>query len=313
MVTADVLVIGAGVSGLTTAVCLAEAGRNVRIVAERLPKATTSAVAGASWGPYMVEDQRVLYWSSVTRRALEQIATWGSTGVRLVNGLEASEEPMDPPGWATEVSDFRLCRPDELPARYASGWRYTIPLVEMPMYLGYLEERLASAGGEIAVGTIGSFAEVAEKARALVNCTGLGARTLVPDDGVFAVRGQLVVVTNPGVDWFFQDNADGEELTYFLPHDGHVVLGGSAVEDSRDELPDPDVAQRIIDRCAKIEPRLRHAEIIDNRVGLRPTRAHVRVERGEVEGVPIVHNYGHGGAGLTLSWGCAQEVVRLLG
>jgi len=51
----DVLVVGAGVSGLTTAVCLAEAGRGVEIRADRLPPDTTSAVAGALWGPHLVE------------------------------------------------------------------------------------------------------------------------------------------------------------------------------------------------------------------------------------------------------------------
>ena len=39
--------IGAGVAGLTTAVCLAESGLAVTIQAGELPRQTTSAVAGA--------------------------------------------------------------------------------------------------------------------------------------------------------------------------------------------------------------------------------------------------------------------------
>jgi D-amino-acid oxidase len=42
-------------------------------------------------------------------------------------------------------------------------------------------------------------------------------------------------------------------------------------------------------------------------VGLRPGRTAVRLERmGN-----IIHNYGHGGGGYTVAWGCASEVGRL--
>ncbi|MEH1945315.1 MAG: FAD-dependent oxidoreductase, partial [Nostoc sp.] len=45
----NILVIGAGVSGLTTAICLREAGFNVVIVADRFAPDLTSIVAGALW------------------------------------------------------------------------------------------------------------------------------------------------------------------------------------------------------------------------------------------------------------------------
>jgi D-amino-acid oxidase len=312
----EILVIGAGVSGLTTAVCLVEAGRSVRVLAQLPPKDSTSAVAGASWGPYMVEDRRVLRWSAVTRFMLEEIAAEPGTGVRLVNGIEAADEPMEPPEWAVEVPDFRLCWPDELdqlPSIYVCGWRYTIPLVDMPVYLDYLAKRLTGAGVEIEIGAVSSFAEIMGQAGAFVNCTGLGARRLVPDPTVFATRGQLIVVENPGVDQFFQDNTHSDELTYILPHGDRVVLGGCATQYSENRQPVRRIAERIIERCAAIEPALRDARVIEDRVGLRPTRTQVRTERVDLDGVPLIHNYGHGGAGLTLSWGCAQEVCRLIG
>lgn len=306
----DVLVIGAGVSGLTTGVCLAEAGLTVRVLAQRPPQETTSAVAGASWGPYMVHDARVLHWSSITREILEEIAnTDSANGVRLVSGLEAAPYEMQPPVWAYDVPGFRPCVPEELPPGYVTGWRYTIPLVDMPSYLAYLQRRLNAAGAAIEVRTVESFADVAADARAIVNCAGLGARELVPDPAVVPVRGQLVVVDNPGVDSFFQDSAEHGDLTYFLPHGAHVVLGGIATEGSEDTEPDLAVAAEIVARCAAIEPLFRDAKVIEHRVGLRPTRPQVRVERADVDGVPVVHNYGHGGAGLTISWGCAREVL----
>jgi|SRR5580704_7923258 D-amino-acid oxidase len=79
----------------------------------------------------------------------------------------------------------------------------------------------------------------------------------------------------------------------------------------RSSLPDLDLAAAIIARCAAIEPRLRGAAVIGHRVGLRPTRPEIRVEAEQVGGSLLIHNYGHGGAGVTVSWGCAAEVATL--
>src|SRR5690242_377533 len=143
----DVLVIGAGVSGLTSAILLAEAGVRVRVVAALRPGATTSAAAGASWGPYLVSDPRIIRWSAATLAALRRIAAEGDqTGVRLVPGMEAADHVLEVPDWARHGEGFRECTPDELPPGYVSGWRYKIPLIAMPTYLAYLEARLARAG-----------------------------------------------------------------------------------------------------------------------------------------------------------------------
>jgi D-amino-acid oxidase len=310
----NVLIIGAGVSGLTTAVCLAEAGMAVRVLTKQPPSETTSAMAGASWGPYMVTDSRILQWSTVTLAALERIAVEEpDSGVRLTPGLEVSIELTEPPDWARQVRGYRPCHPGERPQpeRYTTGWVYTIPLVDMPRYLRYLERRLNAAGTVIELVTVHSFAEVADLAPVVVNCAGLGARELADDGDLYPIRGQILVVENPGIDRFFQDDAEGE-LTYFLPHGDHVVLGGSAVTGSEDLAVDEEATAAIIKRCAEIEPLLRNAKVIKPRVGLRPTRPRVRVEREEADGYTLIHNYGHGGGGLTLSWGCARDVLALV-
>ena len=178
----DVVVIGAGVSGLTSAVCLAESGRRVRLLAARPPRQTTSAAAGASWGPYLVRDPRVMHWSTVTLTTLESIAqNEQRSGVRLTDGLEAAIAFVEPPNWALTVSGFRLCTPDELPEGYITGWRYTIPIVDMPTYLEYLLRRLEAAGTQVEIGHVSSFAQLAEHAPVVVNCSGMGAAELVPD------------------------------------------------------------------------------------------------------------------------------------
>jgi D-amino-acid oxidase len=309
----DVLIIGAGVSGLTTAICLAEAGLAVRVLAQRPPLQTTSAVAGASWGPYMVRDPRVLRWSAESLAELQNIArSDASLGVRLVSGLDATDYPTEPPDWARTVTGFRECQGDELPTGYVSGWRYVIPLVDMPTYLRYLERRLASAGTVVEIGYVNSLSEITNQAPVIVNCSGLGSRKLANDAELFPTRGQLVVVKNPGIRWFFQDDTKGEGLTYFLPHGDRVVLGGCATPGSEDESVDFTQAQGILERCAAVEPLLRDPVILEHRVGLRPTRPQVRVELCDVDGAAVIHNYGHGGAGLTLSWGCAREIEQMI-
>lgn len=308
----DALIIGAGVSGLTTAVCLAESGLRVKIWAAEPPEQTTSYAAGAMWGPYLVEPVgRVRMWSARTLDVLQQLAADPATGVRLVSGIEASRTPGEQPAWGDQLDGFRMCEPSELPDGFAAGWRYTAPLVDMPVYLGYLRRRLETAGGDIETRRIDSLDRAAGLATVVVNCAGMGAHDLVPDPELTPVRGELVVIENPGIAEFFaEDTGLSPDLLHLYPQGDKVVLGGTAQPGVWSREPDPDTAAAIVARCAEVEPRLRGAKVIAHRVGLRPTRPCVRVEEDRLYGVGVVHNYGHGGAGLTLSWGCAFEISR---
>src|SRR2546430_1818631 len=145
-VPSEVLVFGAGVSGLTTAVCLAEIGFAVCIRTLDLPHATTSCAAGAIWSPYLVSHPNVEVWGAQTLEALAKLADDPATGVRMVTGTEASRTPVEPPDWAVRVEDFRWCTPGELPDGFVGGWRYTVPVVDMPAYLSYLAGRPTDAG-----------------------------------------------------------------------------------------------------------------------------------------------------------------------
>ena len=310
----DALVIGAGVSGLTTAICLAEAGLRVTIWTAEPPQQTTSYAAGAMWGPYLVEPvDRVRVWSAQTLDVLRQLATDPQTGVRLVSGIEASRKPVDPPEWGNQLDGFRLCGADEMPDGFVAGWRYTAPIVDMPTYLGYLEQRFAAGGGRIEIRRIDSLDQAAGVAPVVVNCAGIGARDLVPDPELAPIRGQLVVVENPGITEFFsEDTGLSHDLLHFYPQGETVLLGGTAQPGDWRREPDRGTAEAIIARCANVEPRLQGVQVIGHRVGLRPTRRCVRVEGQWLDSAALIHNYGHGGSGITLSWGCAVEVVAKL-
>lgn len=306
---ADVIVVGGGVSGLTTALQLAERGLRVRVWSRDPAAGTTSAVAGALWWPYRIEPGALVSgWSVETLRVYEELAAApAETGVRRVAGVHGGERLAALGPWARELDQV-----SEVP----EGLRVTLPLIDMPVHLRWLEGRLAAAGGVVERRAVDGFGEAAAEARVVVNCTGLGARELVPDAGVRPVRGQLVVVENPGVEeWFTRADPASSATTYFFPQPGGLLLGGTAEVDDRRTEPDPGTAREIVERCARVRPEIAGARVIGHRVGLRPARdAGVRIEAEELPGGGLlVHNYGHGGAGVTVAWGCARAAARLVG
>jgi D-amino-acid oxidase len=307
----DVLVIGAGVIGLTTAIRAAEAGMEVRVLAADPPRETTSAVAGAMVGPLLTPPgDRSRAWAQAT---IDELITGPvSPGVRVTRGMLAARPAGMLPPFAEEIPGFRLCAPEELPPGFGTGFWVELPLVDTPIYLDHLVERLQAAGGELELGRVASLADAARAAPRVANCAGLGARELVPDPTLQPVRGPKVVVENPGLDTFFMEAPLGPAWTAYLPHGDHVVLGGRAAEGDERLDPDPAEAVEILAACAEVEPRLAGARILDHRVGLRPARPAVRLEAERVDGALIMHNYGHGGEGVMQSWGCAAETVALL-
>ncbi len=313
--TADVAVLGAGVIGLTTAITLAEGGRRVLVRSAEPPGATTSAAAGALWGPWLAEPRdRVLGWARHTLDVLTRLATLYGTGVHMTAGKDISTRHHQPPSWFSLLPDARPCTPGELPAGYPHGVRYTAPLVDMPAHLSYLTGRLAAAGGTIEISPVTTLQEAAALAPVVLNCTGMGARALASDDTLCPVRGQHLVTTNPGISQFTEvDTSDSPDLIAIYPHEDHLVLGGTAEPGRWDREPFPQTAAAILARCTAIEPRLRTAQITGHRVGLRPTRDEVRLEEQAGTGhARLIHNYGHGGAGVSLAWGCAHEVATLI-
>ncbi|MFD9222594.1 FAD-dependent oxidoreductase [Streptomyces sp. NPDC060064] len=313
----DVTVVGGGVIGLTTAIVLAESGRRVRVWTRDAAEETTSAVAGALWWPYRIQPERpVGDWSIASLRVYEKLAARPEeTGVRLVAGVQAGERLTRLGSWAAQVEGLREARARELPQGYDCGLWARIPLIDMPVHLAWLRRRFEAAGGTLETRTVGGFAEAAEEARVVVNCTGIAARRLVPDDRVRAVRGQLVLVENPGIEeWCTAVDHASDRTTYFFPQPGRLILGGTADEDDWRLEPDPATAEEIVARCALIRPEIADARILGHRVGLRPARTEgVRIEAGPLPGGGLlVHNYGHGGAGVTVAWGCAEAAARLV-
>ncbi|MFE7541376.1 FAD-dependent oxidoreductase [Streptomyces platensis] len=315
----DVRVVGGGVIGLTSAVALAEDGHRVRVLSRDAAGGTTSAVAGGLCWPYRIQPyERAVAWSVRSFQVLTELAERpAETGARMVTGTMTAATGGADDGlaaWYDAVPGLRRARAEELPEGCASGWRARTPLVDMPTHLRYLEQRLTAAGGTLERREVTSLEEAGAAADVVVNCSGLGARALVPDPDVHPVQGQLVVVENPGIEeWSVSADTGASDTTYLLPQPYGLVLGGTARENAWSREPDPAVAAAIVARTARRFPELARARVLAHKVGLRPARPAVRLTAERLSGgMPCVHNYGHGGAGVTVAWGCADEVLRMV-
>jgi D-amino-acid oxidase len=311
-----IVVVGAGVSGLTSAILLAEAGWPVRVWAAAMPQQTTSAVAGAVWAPPRPAERAAmtLDWTRHSLRVFRELAEDPGTGVRLAPALVVGELAEDAArsSAAELIPELRPADPADVPEGFAVGFRATVPMIDMPQYLDYLTRRLTAAGCQIEAREVRSLADAADAAPVVINCTGLGAGALTGDDTLRPLFGQHVVLTNPGLRQAFLELNNGPEWTCFFPHPQRVVCGGISVPGRWDATPDPNLTDRIVQRCRRIEPRLGEAEVIETITGLRPDRPSVRVESEPLGRARCIHNYGHSSNGVTLSWGCARDVVRLV-
>jgi D-amino-acid oxidase len=311
----EVLVVGCGVSGLTSGIRLIEEGFSVEIVTDATTPNTTSDRAGAIWYPHPHEPQeRTLVWARRTRERLLELASVPDAGISVIERIEVFDHPAPDPWWMPAAGVVRRLHPEELPPGYRDGIVTDVPLIETPIYMRYLMERFRRLGGTIRVidHPIIDLRELLHERRLLVNCTGLGAGRLFNDPDLFPIRGQVVKVSNPGLRRAITDRTGHLALSYIIPRSDGCILGGTRVDGEWSTEVDQETSRGILERCRTLEPGVRDAQVLDAWVGLRPGRAVVRVEQDKLDDRHIViHNYGHGGSGFTLSWGCADDVAEL--
>ena len=205
----------------------------------------------------------------------------------------------------------RRCADDALPPGYTDGHAFVAPVIEMPVYLGYLMDRFLESGERVEHRAVTSLEEAGEE-RVVVNCAGLGARELVGDPSIEPMRGQIVRVRNPRPRTFRARRREPGRRNLRDPTLGRLHPGRHSRR--RRGTPSPTHrSQR--PSCA--------AAWLSNRGSRRPgaraqggseagtTRDPAR-NRGRIQEPAARHSYGHGGSGVTLSWGCAEETLRLV-
>ncbi len=304
---------GAGVSGLTTAILLSEHGYKVKIITRELPEDTVSSVAAAIWLPYQVYPvQKVNSWSRTTLETYRELAAATTSGVSFIeHHIFCYQNKI--PEWLDSLPEENLESTDQVNIDNRTLDRHiiNIPLIETQIYLPYLVDRFKSNGGTFQIEEIKNPTDYDSKLN--INCTGLGSRELFNDTKLTPIQGQVVKVEKPknvtsiATDFHFGEH--NNKLSYVIPRKDGIVLGGTSEKGEESLIVDNDLSKEILQECSKYGDDFTNSKILEVKVGLRPGRTEIRLEKDK--DLNIIHNYGHGGAGFTVSWGCAKEVLLL--
>jgi D-amino-acid oxidase len=240
---------------------------------------------------------------------------------RELPGIDFQRSPLVP----SQVIHF----PDMGDRVFTSQLQFRSVVARMPDYLRFLQMK-AESFRPIAFEHrwIDGFSDLLGRHDFVINCTGWGAKRLVQEDPSTArmrlLAGLVVRVeaSNQSFAFSLGHGVFAKEPLYIVPRQGSridSICGGTAIEIHGDVDPRNPFPMEIDERCDKIYRRcvaasdsIRDGNRCENLAGLRPMRDAVRIEHDPMN-ARLIHCYGHGGSGLTLSWGSANRVAELIG
>nr|CAB3236197.1 D-amino-acid oxidase-like [Phallusia mammillata] len=314
-----VCVVGGGIIGLSSAYKVLQdvPGSQVTVYSSKFSPDTTADISAGFIFPYACGgDQRLLeLWFKQTLDRLCELYKRDDAfeiGIAPLSGYAVDAEAPD--SIRKYFPDFREVgdREKELYV-HCEGTTYfmTTYTCECLKYLPWLMKEFKKLGGNVLQKHVEKLEDV-DGFDIVINCTGIEAKKLIPTDDMQPDRGQIIIVKAP---WIKQFKLVGDD-TYILPRLTDVVLGGThQIGNYSLELSEP-TRKHIFKTCCELEPSLKHCEVIGSKVGLRPRRSCVRVELTSMfvngRNVALIHNYGHGGSGVTLHWGCAKQTSALV-
>ena len=313
MIRPRIIVLGAGVSGLTTAVTMVLAGCDVVIYAAEGPAQTTSALAAAIWHPfYQAPDLVYLERARQTYATMRRLSADAASGVRMRMLTEYFQRDAGPPWWTECASGLERLAPADVPSRFACAYRMDVPVADAAVYLRYLMTLFLELGGRYVAQRVGDPASLLGDAEHVVNCCGYGSRPIGDSDLSLSRAIVLRAERDAAVRGCFIDDSDPQAPTYVVERNEDVVLGGTADPDLTSTVIGERQVEDIVRRCTGLCEGVAALRVVEVRLGFRPMRRVTRVAC-DAHHPRLLHNYGHGGGGFTLSWGCANEVLRLTG
>ncbi|CAF0912911.1 unnamed protein product [Didymodactylos carnosus] len=232
----------------------------------------------------------------------------GSTGTPAATGIPD-------PSYKDIIYNFRHLNENELsdifPDKYKYGYFCTTFYVDTRKYMKYLTKQLTDKQVMFIKKKINSLTEFIGVYDIVINCLGFGAREVCHDTKIRPIRGQMIRVHAPWIKHFYYT----DDNCYLIPNVDSLCLGGTRQLDNENVQVDSNDKDGIWKRCLRLCPSLAQAEILWDWAGLRPNREPVRLEieiyQNDIKKLSVVHNYGHGGNGISLSWGCACDATKL--
>lgn len=360
-----ICVLGAGVSGLSTAYLLLEQGYQVYMISRDDPEKDSSRpdfsslFPAASVIPHGIHTGQLIELFRISKSYFEDLLKKGFPGISITQHFELFSYSKEVPEYAGEMNQFEVLDefknkfyPDHSKFKAISGWKFPTYLADWPIYFPHLISTVLEkvSGFEVRNLNQGDLSSLPYDV--IINCTEIGSIDLFNDTSPGLIhRGHLITIPDappllnddgqavsynfsPGRQAYQSETGNPQDVyCYSRQHD--IVLGGSRQQGTIDRnvtwtgennqepittVDGLDLPSQILELHEEIlrhsfDYKLPSVTKMRSKVGYRFTRSEnngLRLETGEIADKLVIHNYGHGGAGVTLSWGCAQKVVDLL-
>jgi len=248
-----IAVLGSGVMGLTAATLLLELNLPVTLYTEKTWDTTTSSVAGGQWAPSIVN-----YADEGQFKEILEVS-YRTFKASIGNGFGVSERPNYTPKADAALDLVLNLLPGLLPPRQTltrlpfkhhtkGGYLYQTLLVEPPIFLKRLDCDLRAKGVPIVTRTFSTLKEVLSLSEdIIVNCMGLGVKTIWNDPSLRPRKGQLAILpAQPLLTYLYSQSG------YLFPRSDSVIIGGSIEDTFSSPACDPLYCRGLVDHMASL-------------------------------------------------------------
>jgi D-amino-acid oxidase len=311
-----IVVIGAGVIGITTAITLLEQNYKVTVISKDKPFATNSDIAVASWHPSSNKRpllQRLCIESLPVFDELSKVAGSGVSWISVVKYMKTYDSYKENP-WMKLVKSKAEFSPSIVTSEvYPYRLMLRVPLADVNFYRPFLFRLFEKLGGKLEQVKIESFTDLTGSYDAIINCSGWETKYLQRDARVHPIRGQTTILEVPADYKTPISFGNGHLNAYaiFRPESHDCVIGTTyKVNDCKTAISQKEM-EEIFAKVSAFIPDIRQFKVKQDKVGLRCGRQDVHIKSEWLSDTLLVHCYGHNSSGFSASWASAKEVLKL--